>query len=44
MSHKMLRPCIVKVFVLGYFPLHDGHSGWYVDQSAFKEGFVIYIY
>ena len=22
MSHKMLRPCIVKVSVLGYFPLH----------------------
>ena len=21
MSHKMLRPCIVKVSVLGYFPL-----------------------
>ena len=21
MSHKMLRPCIVKVTVLGYFPL-----------------------
>ena len=22
MSHKMLRPFIVKVSVLGYFPLH----------------------
>ena len=22
MSHKMLRPLIVKVSVLGYFPLH----------------------
>ena len=22
MSHKMLRKCIVKVFVLGYFPLY----------------------
>ena len=21
MSHKMPRPCIVKVYVLGYFPL-----------------------
>ena len=23
MSHKMLRPFIVKVSVLGYFPLYD---------------------
>ena len=23
MSHKMLRPFIVKVSVLGYFPLHN---------------------
>ena len=23
MSHKKLRPFIVKVSVLGYFPLHD---------------------
>ena len=24
MSHKMLRPFIVKVSVLGYFPLYTG--------------------
>ena len=31
MSHKMLRPFIVKVSVLGYSPLYsneDGRVGW----------------
>ena len=26
MSHKMLRPFIVKVSILGYFPLHDNRQ------------------
>ena len=35
MSHKMLRPCIVKVSVLGYFPLHL-HIHMYSMTMYFK--------
>ena len=37
MSHKMLRPFIVKVSVLGYFPL-------YIYSIAKVTVFYIYIY
>ena len=43
MSHKKLRPFIVKVSVLGYFPLPDFiyYVYWYIDN--FLHNLLIYI-
>ena len=40
MSHKMLRPFIVKVSVLGYFPLHRIIN---TCNCFYPIGYIVYI-
>ena len=41
MSHKKLRPFIVKVSVLGYFPPRYVYVVYYHSKDAFKEVYFI---
>ena len=44
MSHKKLRPFIVKVSVLGYFPLHAREYACYVAFDIYAHSYSLYVY